>query len=309
MMDWASKPVAQALHPAGYHYGTAYQTELLATMSGNRASPVFSRTVNEAVVHWTLFAATGRGLTTTETAAQEWSDVALLGSFLAFNRVADDTFARAPALDALRLAIDSVLAPAVDIVFRKDGGVRVRHPTGFGAQTQVEARQIADGFDPEKKRVRNSKLHLGVGWQIRPIEAPETDPLLGFGATLALQRVGISNLRTEVSFVDLHWSITARQDLFADFAVIGSLRSEPITPEPGRWAVGASWTPVPRASIRLERSAPLTGEEWTIMLVSRFEPGGLIPGRVGGIGTLPSVPAATRNEVGPSWAWASDLSR
>lgn len=308
-MDWASQPVAQNLGPTSYDYGAAYQAELLATMSGNRASPVFSRTVNEANVHWTLLAATGRGLMTTETAAQEWSDVALLGSFLAFNRVTDDTFARAPALDTVRLVIDSVLAPAMEVAFRPDGGVRVRHPTGFGAKTQIEGRQLADGFDPEKKRGRSGKLHLGVGWQIRPIEAPETDPLLGFGATLSMQRVGLSNLRTEISFVDLHWAITARQDLLADFSLIGSLRSQPIAPDPARWSVGASWTPAPRVSIRLERSAPLEGEEWTIMLMTRIEAGGPIPGRIGGIGTLPTVSDRSPNQLGPSWAWAGDLSR
>lgn len=306
--DWASQPVAQALHPVGYDYGAAYQAELSNTMAGNRASPIFSRTVNQAMIHWTLVDATGRGLGAVETANQEWTDMALLGSFLAFNRVADDTFSRAPALDALRLAFDTVLAPAVDIVFRKDGGVAVRHPTGFGAKTQMEGQEMLQGLDAEKKRGRNSKLHLGVGWQVRPIEAPESDPLLGFGATLALQRIGISNLRTEVSFVDLHWSVTARQEVIGDFSLLATLRSQPISPEPARWSAGVSWAPRPRTTVRFERSAPLIGEEWNLMLLARVEIGGILPGRVGGVTPLPALAPSAPNVLGPSWAWAGDLS-
>lgn len=309
-IEWAYRPVAVNLHPSAYDYGVAYQAALERSMSGARASPVFSRFVNQSTVHWTLLAETGRGLDLPGTAAQEWFDVALLGSFLAFNQVVDDTFERAPALDVVRTVIDSVLAPSIEVVVRKDGEVRVRHPTGLGVRQRLEREEFADALEIQPRAKRRIRVHFGVGWQVRPLDAPESEALIGFGTVLAVQNLAIDSLRTEFSLIDQHWSIVARQGVVGDFGLTAALRSEEDGPEPARWSTGVVYSPQPRVSVRLERTSPLNGDSFTLMLTLRAEQGSRLPGRTNeGVALLPTTPNREANRLGTAWAWAGDLER
>ncbi len=303
-LDFASCPVAADLREVHWSYGERYQLALARIMAGERSHPLFNRAVNQADVHWRLLAATGEGIYTDEALATEWRDVALAGSFLAFDNVVAETFGRAPELDALRIAIDTVISPSVDVILKKDGRVTVRHPTGWELGQRVERQEQELGFEPRNGRKR-SRLHLGVGWKLRDVEDPDTAPVLAWTAHLAAQNFGISLLRADVDVLTLHWDVLARQRLVGDFAAVAGVHAAEGAPEPERWSVGAAWSPVPRGTVRLERSQAFDREGWRVDLVARLEVGGTLSGDFRQpVAGLPRVGDTSPNTLSSPWTWA-----
>jgi hypothetical protein len=311
-IDWVDCPVAAHLHPVGQDFGFEYQTALETTMSGENSSPLFTGALNEAEAHWRLLAATGAGRDFGDQKATEWRDLALVGSFLAFNRVVDDTFARAPALDAVRRMLDTAISPSVDLAFRRDGRVRAKHVTGWELGQRFEQREEDAGFDPDQfeehgKRRPPLRLHLGMGWKLRDPEAPETDPLLTWNAHVSLRSGFGLLLRGDWAFFEEHWEVLARQTLFDGVSAEGNLRSEDEGPLPNRWAAGLLYNPEPRWMIRLQRGQLIEDDAWDIMGSVRVELGSRLPGRLHpSLAGLPVVPDRSPNQLRPAWTWAGE---
>jgi len=301
--DFASCPAVVDLHAVRWNYGERYQDELARIMSGDRAHPLFNRAINQADVHWRLLAATGEGLELTGADAAEWRDVALAGSFLAFDSVVNETFARAPELDALRLAIDTIISPSIDVVVKKDGRVSVRHPTGWDLGQRIERQEQEAGFEPRNGR-RKSKFHLGLGWKLRDLEAEPGTPVLSWAAHAAVQNLGISLVRADMDVLTLQWDALARQRLFAGVSVVAQLNSGVGVPDPDRWSMGLLWSPRPRWVFRLERTQPLERDGWRYDLTARLELGGRLPGLASApVAGLPVVQNTRPNRLAPPWRW------
>jgi hypothetical protein len=334
--SWTDCRVAAELHPVSIDYGLQYQQALEQTMAGRQASPLFNGVVNEAEVHWRLLDASGRGLGFGEGKPTEWRDLALVGSFLAFNRVMDQTFARAPALDAIRLVLDAAVSPSVDLVFREDGRLRAKHATGWEVGQRFQAAQDEAGFErsdaenddeavgsartaassfrgtgSRRERQRPPmKLHFGLGWRVRDEEQPETDPLLTWNAHLSMNLRAGTLVRADWSLLHDHWESLARQRLFDGVSAEATLRSEDESPVPRRWATGLLWNPADRWTVRLRRSQGIVDDTWVdngnweVMLTVRAELGGRLPGRLEpSLAGLPAVDDRSPNELVPAWAW------
>lgn len=303
--EFESCPVAAELREVSWNYGERYQLAVARVMVGERSHPLFNRAVNQADVHWRLLAATGEGLYADEATANEWRDVALAGSFLAFDQVVSETFGRAPELDALRVAVDTVISPSVDVTLRKDGRVTVRHPTGWELGQRVERQEQELGLEPRNGRHRRSRLHLGVGWKLRDLDAPNSAPVLAWTAHLAAQNFGLSLFRADVDVLTLRWDVIARQRLLGDFAAVAGVHAQEQGFDPGRWSVGAAWSPVPRGTVRLERSQAFDKDGWRVDLVARLEVGGTLAGDYRApVAGLPSVVDTSPNRLAPPWSWA-----
>lgn len=301
--DFASCPAAVDLHAVEWNYGERYQDELARIMSGDRAHPLFNRAINQADVHWRLLAATGEGLDLTGDEVTEWRDVALAGSFLAFDSVVNETFARAPELDALRLAIDTVISPSIDVIVKKDGQLSVRHPTGWELGQRIERQEQEAGFEPRNGR-RKSKFHLGLGWKLRDLEDDADAPVLSWAAHAAVQNLGITLIRADMDVLTLQWDALARQRLVDDVSAVAQLHSGEGVPDPERWSLGLMWSPRPRWVFRFDRTEPFEREGWRYDLTARLELGGRLPGLARSpVAGLPEVANTRPNRLAPPWRW------
>lgn len=261
-------------------------------MTGPRASPLFLATVNEADVHWRLLAASGRGLDLPPGRAEGWTDLALAGSVLAVDRMIGDVVDRSEEAAAVRAAFDTMFDPSVDLVVRPGGRVVVSHRTGGPVGRRYLRAAEEAGFEEAdadtasgRKRVPGSergapppRLHVGVGWTVRDLDAPPSDPPLSWGAEVSLQNVGLSLWRADLDLISLHWRAVARERIVPDFSVGAGLQSADPNPEPDQWSTGVFWTPTPRAVVSLQRVAPLTEESWRIQLEGRWLLGGTLTG-------------------------------
>ncbi len=283
---WSACLVAADLHPVGWSYVHHYERSLDAVMAGPRASPLFTSVVNEADVHWRLYAATGRGLDLSRGKTQLWTDLALAGSFLAFDRMLTDMTEQSEEASAVRTTLDAFFSPAADITFRPGGKVRVEHPTGGALRRRFDRQADEAGLeDPAMGRARERadrqtavRIRLAAGWSLRDLDADPTEPLLSWAAELSVRNAGISLWRADLDLVTLQWSTIARQELVPRLSVGAGVHSETRKPAPERWSAGLYWTPLPRAVVSLQRFAPFSGASWRVDLSVQVMLGGHLQG-------------------------------
>lgn len=286
--DWADLPAVWGLHPVTVHYGERYQAWVEQSMAGERAPAVFGPVVAEADLHWRLLAATGEGLPLDDTDAALWRDTALAGSLIAVNRVVDETVARSPQVQALRVGLDAILSPRIAVSRAEGEGLTVSHPTAGPRERAAELRDFEAAI---VDRRRPPTIDAGFDWDLRDEEDDPRTPFLAYAPYLALSSVLRTDLRAELRTRTLQWAITGRHQLMRRTWVVGSVRSVPEAPDPGSWAVGAMWTP-PFAegwTARLDRTVVL-GEQVRWLLSLRCERRTPIPGRAG------HAPGATPGE-------------
>lgn len=289
--SWAECPVVTEFHPVAWDYGVRYQTLLAAAMSGPGAKQAFGTTIGQANLRWRLYDADGIGLPRDADTATEWRDTSTAGALLAMNAVLDETLARAPALQTMRTVVDAVISPSFNATPATDETpARFEHRVGSRLQQQIAMRAQEQGFLERKPK---PDFGLGVGWQLKDAEAPESAPLLTYGGWLQLTRIGLTSVRAEWSFATGHWLVLAGEQVWPDVTLTASLRSQDRSLEPARWAAGVLWN-LPGNNgwtARLDRSTIFSDDEviWTLSL--RSELGTPIPGRLHPpLAPWPSVP-------------------
>lgn len=296
--EWSTCPVAADLHPVEWNYFERYDAALVRVMGSRRASPLFSASLNEAEAHWRLLAATGRGLDLPANTATRWRDLALAGSFLAFDQVIGETVARSDDAQAVRSAFDTVLAPSAELIFRRNGDVRLAHQTGWGVKRRFQREEEEQGLDAEATsplaqsgghKSPPVKVSGAVGWKLRDVDASPETPLLTWNAELAVHNAGLSLFRVDVDLLRLHWDTMARERLFDGLSLGAGLHSDDEGPTPARWSTGVFWAPVRDHVVSLQRSAPLDGESWRVDLSFRVELGTFLQGRSPLVDTSPNV--------------------
>jgi hypothetical protein len=293
---WYELPVAVALHPVRYDYGARYQALLAGAMGGATGSPAFGPVVAEADVHWRLLAATGHGLPLTADDAPRWRDAAISGATVAFDALVDETFARAPQLDAVRAAVDAVLSPSLEARSTEGGPLRVAPGTG-AARARLDRAEAdypsadAARFAARARAAARPTVRLGVDWRLRDADAPETDPLLSYGAYVSTTRVALTRFRADLSARDLAWSVSARQQLNDPLSLVASARAAD-PPEsardgeratlrvPGRVAAGLLYVTPTGWELRLEHARVTTDDTWTWTVSARSERRTPIPARI-----------------------------
>lgn len=295
---WATCPVAADLHPVEWNYFERYDAALTRVMGSQRSSPLFSANLNEAEAHWRLLAATGRGLDITSSKAEQWRDLALAGSFLAFDQVIGETVARSDEAQAVRGAFDTVLAPSAELIIKRNGDVRLAHQTGWGVKRRFQREEEEQGLDPEATtapsrpggpRLPPVKISGAVGWKLRDVDAPPEAPLLTWNAELAVHNAGLSLFRVDVDLLRLRWDTMARERLFDGLSLGAGLHSDDAGPTPARWSAGVFWAPMRDHVVSLQRSAPLAGSSWRIDLTFRVELGTFLQGRPPLVDTSPNT--------------------
>ncbi len=296
--EWSTCPVAADLHPVEWNYFERYDAALVRVMGSQRASPLFSSSLNEAEAHWRLLAATGRGLDLPANTATRWRDLAFAGSFLAFDQVIGETVSRSEEAQAVRSAFDLVFAPSAELIFKRNGTVRLAHQTGWGVKRRFQREEEEQGLDPEATtppagpggpRRPPVKVSAAVGWKLRDVDAPADAPLLTWNAELAVHNAGLSLFRVDVDLLRLHWDTMARERLFDGLSVGAGLHSEDVGPTPARWSAGVFWAPVRDHVVSLQRSAPVDGESWRVDLTLRVELGTFLQGRPPLVDTSPNT--------------------
>jgi hypothetical protein len=303
---WAACPVARSLHPVSWDYASHYRRSLETVMAGNRASPLFLTTVNEADVHWRLLAGSGRGLDLPRGRDQVWTDLALAGSFLVLDRMLSDVAERSEEVAAVRTAFDTMLSPSANFTFRPNGSVSVAHRTGGSVARRFDRSAEAQGFDegatddhldaedapasPRAARAaagpgaganasgRPVKLQLDVGWTLRDLDAPASTPPLSWGAGISLRNAGLTLWRADVDLVTLRWNALARQLLFGKVSAGVSVNGAEGGAAPDRWTAGLYWNPRPRSVVTLQRSESLSSQGWRVDVDIRVLLGGQLVG-------------------------------
>lgn len=273
-------PVAAELHPVRWSYWARYHALSKSWTTGKHGSPVFYAPLSRANVHWALVERTGRGLDLDDDDAQDWLDIAAAASILGFSATLDETFARAPDLEAIRAAGDMLVRPSLDVEIGEGGRVEARHRVASNVQQDVARREVESGYDARAPRPRAS---AGFGWRLRDEDAPDQAALLQWGAYLQLARMGITSLRAEVGAPGPTWTVTGGQAVIAGVRLTGALASEEKSGEAERWSLGASWTlpaPLRPWTLRLDRVAYLEREEVTWRLGARCDLGATLPGRL-----------------------------
>ncbi len=282
---WASLPVATSLHPAAPDYGERYQHLLEVHMGSPVANPAFGPVVAEADVHWRLLGATGSGLPVDAATAERWRDTALAGVAVAVDALIDETLARAPQLDAARTVLETLASPGL-VVARDRRGVQVRPGRARDAARERAAEEVVVAARARPPPA----LKAGLDLTLRPLDAPEADPLVAWGVYASGDRVGLTAFRMQADARDLRWSITARQLVYPRVSLVAALRSvEPLdrppnaplaVPDPGRWSTGVAWSTNRGWDVRVERAETLADGGWTWTISLRSERRGPIPGRV-----------------------------
>lgn len=296
--SWPERPVAVALHPVHWDYFDRLHTLTEERAASKPPNGTLNALLVEADIHWRLLQATGAGLPLDTEQEDRWLAGAEAASLLGVNALVEETFARAPGLDVIRTMADTVVSPSIEIQGRADGKVHVRHPTGGRA---VREKQQADE-ELRPDLVRQPRVGFGLGWKLRPDDAPEDDPLIQWGAWLDLANVGLTNLRGEYDFVQDSWTVTARRRIAGDLYANASLRSVEKGYEPGRWSAGLSiLLPVDRRwTLRLDRTDTIGGGDVTWKLTLRAELGAWLPGRLDPpLARWPSIPPHDPNEIAP----------
>ncbi len=292
--------VAADLHEVWWDYGRRYQTHVETAMAGKRASSAFSGVLNEAEAHWRLESATGRGLRLGPKKAEEWQDYALVGAFLGVDRVVTETAARSDELDVLHTIVDIVADPSFELVLRKRGP-ELRHESGAAARRWLRRQEaVANLDDVARIRPRAPPVRIGLsaGWTLRDIDAPDTQPLLGWTAELSVQNAGLTLWRADVDLLSLRWGVLARQRLLDRVAAGVALHSADDGSAPERWSASISWTPRPDLVVSTTRSAPLDDSSWRAEVTVRMELGTFLPGRLHpSLAGLPAVPPSGANRL------------
>jgi len=264
--------VARTLHPVAFHYGARFQALLADTMGGTRASPVFGPVVAQADVHWRLLSATGRGLPLDALSPEQWRDTALAGSFLAGERLFDETIARAPVLYGAYLVGDTLLSPSLEVRRRGPKQVAVEHRDGGSARRAVELAE-AELLDMRRDRKPSPSVAVGLDWDLREEDAPKNAPLLRYTGWLSLTEVGLSGLRVEFAPTSLTWVVSGKEQLRPRLYLIGSARSDEKAPDPARLSGGLMWLLPWRGNwnLRVERIVPLLEDDARWMVTLRCE--------------------------------------
>ncbi len=299
-LPWPAIPVARALHPVGHHYGRRYQSLLGSIVGGPRASPVFGPTVAEADVHWRLLDATGRGLDLDPAAAERWRDMALAASFLATERLVDETVERAPTLYGVYVAGDTLMSPSFDLRKKGPEEIEVVHRPGGPTARALERAEEELALGRPRGRPTPA-LGVGLDWELRDAEAPESAPLVQYAAWLSATELGLTSLRVELAPASLAWNVSGRQLLVPRLFLIGTARSVDLGPDPGRLSGGLMWVPPLPGScnVRAERILALEEDDDRWMLSLRCEnrtpaPAPLVP------------PLGDRGRGGPALPWAPE---
>lgn len=291
---WADHPVVVALHPVHWDHFARFHALTEDRAASRPPNGTLNALLVEADIHWRLLQATGAGLPLDEEQEDRWLAGAEAASLLGANALIEETFARAPGLDVLRMVVDTAVSPSIEIQGQSEGKVRVRHPTGGRA---VREKQQAD-TELRPDLARQPRVGFGLGWQLRPDDAPEEDPLIQWGAWLDVNNVGLTNLRGEYDFVQDTWSLNARRRIVGDLYANASVRSIATGYEPGRWSTGLSIL-LPndrRWSLRLDRSEDFDPVDVTWKLTLRAELGAWLPGRLDPpLARWPAVPAHEPN--------------
>lgn len=287
-------PPPQGYLPVGHHYGVRFQQILVETVGGPRAPTVFGPVVAEADLHWRLLAATGRGVWLDEADAERWVDTATAGVLLGSSLLVDETVARAPQVQAIRTALDTVLSPGVEVA-RDDGRLAVRHRTGGPERRRVE---LAELDDATPLGPRPPSVDLGFAWDLRDEDEPERAPLIGYAPYLSLTEVGLSNLRVDARLRTGQWAVTGRERLLRGFYVLGAVRSVEAAPELGSWSTGVLWNAawMDGWSVRLDRIVAVPEPDVRYQLTVRCERHTPAPGRPdrspgGAVDEAPWLPA------------------
>lgn len=287
---WAACPVAQDLHPVGWDYGAHYQRSVEEVMSGRRANPLFVGTANRADVHYRLAAASGRGLDLATGTREEWAEIALAGSVIALDRMLGEVVDRSEEASAVRTAFETMIDPSVDLVVRPNGKVEAARPPGGPLTRRYGRASETAGFDGDDDSTARSprygaprpppRLHLGVGWTLRDLDASPDTPPLSWGAELSLRNVGITLWRADFDIVALDWSVLARQRLADRWSVGAALHSARRGAELDRWAAGLYWNPSHRTVVSLQWITPIEEGTPRIQLDARWMLGAnLVTGR------------------------------
>ena len=298
---WSTCPVARSLHPVAWDYASAYRASLEEAMAGERASPLFLATVNEADVHWRLISATGQGLDLPQGSVERWTDLALAGSVLALDGVLGSIVDRSDDAAAVRTALDGMVSPSADVLFHPGGRVSVSHQNGgplarryqraaeeegfFSGDGEVEGGEHAAAAAAEARPGGRRgpanlpvRVHLAVGWTIRDLDAPPNAPPLSWGAELAVRNAGLTLWRADVDLLTFRWNALARQHLAARLSLGVGVHSEERGPAPDRWSAGLFWNPRPRAVVSLQRITPFSDEGGRVQLGVQVLLGGLLVG-------------------------------
>lgn len=301
-VPWGEIPFVVAPHPVAFHYGRRYQEVLVDTMGGPRGSPVFGPLVAQADVHWRLVDATGVGLALDADTATRWRDAAIAGSLIAAESVLDETVERAPVLYGVYIAADTLLSPSFDL--RETGpekrDVELVHRSGGPARRAIERAEDELG-EPGRSRKPTPSLGVGLDWDLRDEEAPETSPLIQYTAWLTTTEIGITSFRAEVAPATLAWVVTGREMLRPKLFAIGTARSADLNPTPSRLSGGLMWMlPWDGWSLKAERIVSLEKEDDTRwMLTLRCENRTRVP-------APPSPALGDRGRPGPTLPWVPD---
>ncbi len=288
--NWLAWPVAADLHPVGWNYGVRYQAVLEETVGGRRASAAFSPIVAAADVHWRLVASTGTGIWLDEDAPTVWRDAALSAALVSVSRIADETVARAPTVDAFYTVFDTVLNPSLRLQKQPSGGFVPIHRPGGRLANDLDRAETEIGAD----RRRLPSLAVGFDWRFRDADDPPRTPFLDYGAFLSLSEVLLSSLRVDVLALAGQWRVTARQRVYPGVYLLGTARSadDPDTSgvprdwltaaAPSRWTAGVLWNVPPDEdwTVRFERVTTLADGAVTWQVSLRAEFGAFAPGRV-----------------------------
>ena len=314
---WRAQPVATELHAVAWNYGARYQALVASGMGGRGASSVFGPVVAEADVHWRLIEATGEGLPMDAATAGKWRDTALAGSFIASERLFDESLGRSPELYALYLAADAFANPTMEIQ-RSGKGVDVGHRPGR-AQSHLDREEI-DAPPTRDSRGPNPTVRVGMDWTLRDEDAAPESDLLRWTAFLSLESVLLTRFRADFSLFDHTWVATARQRVYPQVYLSASLASAqppekdvgPASgvPDLGRVSTGILWS-MPGAadwSLRLDRVVTLKDDSVTWTVTLRGEGHTRISARLdpplGGYPGLPTVVVGRPNVVAP---WGNPL--
>ncbi|MSQ01235.1 MAG: hypothetical protein EXR71_04975 [Myxococcales bacterium] len=293
-------PVVDGLHEVWWDYGRRYQESVEHAMAGKRASAAFSGVLNEAEAHWRLQAATGEGLSLGPNKAARWLDYALVGAFLGVDSIITETSARSDEVAALHTVVDTVLDPSFEVVFRKRGP-QLRHESGGAARRWLRRREAKGNLDdvaPPPKPTPPVVVSVSGGWTLRDVDAPDTQPLLGWTAALSVHNAGLTLWRADVDLLSLRWDVLARQRIVDRVAAGVSLHSEDRGAQPSRWSASISWTPRRRLVVTAMHSAPIDDTSWRAEVTVRLELGTFLPGRLDpSLGGLPAAPPSGPNQL------------
>jgi hypothetical protein len=282
-----------------FDYGRRFQEIYVVTMGGKTASSVYGPTVAQADLYWRLLDATGRGAELDVDTSTRWRDAALSGAFLAFNNLLDETIERAPILHGAWVVADSVVSPSFDMSQDPEGGrVRVQHRPGGPAKRALERQEqrLAENtVQPQRD------IGLGLDWELRGEDEPESAPLLRYVAWLETTRIGPSSMRIEIAPLSLAWELSGRQFLTPGLSLIGAAHSVERDPYPGTLSGGLMYTfPGAVWNIRLERIIDVeTGTDTRWQVTVRGERHTPVPAPL-------EPPLGDRGRGGPNLPWVLD---